>query len=36
MIGTSVFAVRIIQFEIVLEYFQVCEWNTALWEKRQR
>ena len=23
-------------FEIVLEYFQVCHWNTALWEKRKR
>ena len=23
-------------FEIVLEYCQVCEWNTALWEKGKR
>ena len=22
-------------FEIVLEYFQVCQWNIALWEKRK-
>ena len=23
-------------FEIVLEYFQVCQWNTPLWEKGKR
>ena len=23
-------------FEIVLEYFQACQWSTALWEKGKR
>ena len=32
----SIFRIEYLKnFEIVLEYFQVCEWKTALWEKKK-